>query len=270
MADANQEPLPRNEMATAGSPAPQRTRTRSPDPESLRFLTDEEWAQFCRGVGVFSDKDDGHTLIRPTCWYWPVKGFSDGLYRDILYEKTKFTYWFHILSTIQYALALLSAGARIPLADADASVSPASWFLMLVQIGIGACLTALGAFSREDGTAITIMAAFNTCVGGILALLHNSGLPGRYRYDRNEFYQAEEYIKAIIDTRLVPEDQDIKEVMAGCFHRFRAARQTGMALPLGEVSRRGRSLNRQGSPEQHPGRIHFGWHATETHKKQSI
>ena len=91
-------------MATPGSPTPQRTRSRSPDPNSLRFLSDEEWTQFCRGVGVFSDKDDSHTVIRPTCWYWPVKGLPDGLYRDILYEKTKFTYWFHILSTIQYAL----------------------------------------------------------------------------------------------------------------------------------------------------------------------
>ena len=106
MVDSSQEHAPRSEMAaTPDSPAPQRTRTRSPDPDALRFLSEEEWAQFCRGVGVISDKDDSHSVIRPTCWYWPVKGFPDGLYRDTLYEKTKFTYWFHILSTIQYALA---------------------------------------------------------------------------------------------------------------------------------------------------------------------
>lgn len=57
-------------------------------------------------------------------------------------------------------------------------------------------------------------------------MMHNSGLPDRYRSDRNEFYKLEEHLKSIIDTSLVPADQDINEVLAGCFDMFRDARQT--------------------------------------------
>ena len=56
--------------------------------------------------------------------------------------------------------------------------------------------------------------------------MHNSGLPDRYRSDRNEFFKLEEHLKSIIDTALVPADQDINEVLAGCFDMFRDARQT--------------------------------------------
>ena len=72
----------------------------------------------------------------------------------------------------------------------------------------------------------------NTCVGGILALLHNSGLPSRYRSDRNEFYKLEEHLKSIVDTALVPADQDINEVLADCYTMFRDARQTVQDVTL--------------------------------------
>jgi hypothetical protein len=32
--------------------------------------------------------------------YWPPRGFPDGLYQDVLWEKAKFTYSFHIIATI--------------------------------------------------------------------------------------------------------------------------------------------------------------------------
>ncbi|KAK8080708.1 hypothetical protein PG997_008526 [Apiospora hydei] len=100
------------------------------------------------------------------------------------------------------------------------------WILMVLQLGLSACLTALGSFSQQDGKPITVIAAICTCIAGILALMHNSGLPDRYRSDRNEFYQVEVYIKEIMDTRLAAADQNIMEVMAGCYDQFRAARQT--------------------------------------------
>ncbi|KAI8956457.1 hypothetical protein F5Y11DRAFT_342963 [Daldinia sp. FL1419] len=169
--------------------------------DTYRLLTHVEWVQFCRGVGVFKD-DEGEEVVRQTSTMWPPKGFRDGLYQDVLVEKTKFTYMFH-------------------------SVDIVSWLLMLLQIAMGAVLTALGSVSSSrNGTAITSIAAVNTCVGGILALLHNSGLPARYRSDRNEFYKLEEHIKSIVDTALVPSDQDINAVLAGCFDMFRDARQT--------------------------------------------
>ncbi|KAI0850478.1 hypothetical protein F5Y00DRAFT_232342 [Daldinia vernicosa] len=175
-------------------------KSKDPGKDTYRLLSHNEWVQFCRGVGVFMD-DESEEVIRPTSTLWPPKGFRDGLYRDVLTEKTKFTYYFH-------------------------SVDIVSWLLMLLQIAMGAVLTALGSVPSKNGTAITTIAAVNTCVGGILALLHNSGLPARYRADRNEFYKLEEHIKSIVDTALVPVDQDINAALAGCYEKFRHARQT--------------------------------------------
>jgi hypothetical protein len=56
--------------------------------------------------------------------------------------------------------------------------------------------------------------------------MHNSGLPDRYRSDRNEFYRLEQHMKSIIDTALVPVNENINEVLAGCFEKFENARQT--------------------------------------------
>ncbi|ORY62920.1 uncharacterized protein BCR38DRAFT_315660, partial [Pseudomassariella vexata] len=167
-----------------------------------RLLSEDEWVQFCRGVGVFKDNDESHTVIRPKAWYWPVKGFPDGLYQDVLWGKVKSNYWYHILSTIR-------------------------WTLMILQIAMNAVLTALGSFATNSGTAITVVAAVNTCMSSILALMHNSGLPDRYRSDRNEFYKLEQHMKEIIDARLVtPPEVTVMDVMADCFHRFNNARQT--------------------------------------------
>ncbi|KAI1107754.1 hypothetical protein F4804DRAFT_296996 [Jackrogersella minutella] len=177
-----------------------------PKKETYRLLSHSEWLQFCRGIGVFKD-DESEEVVRPTSSWWPPKGFRDGLYQDVLVEKTKFTYGFHIVGAI-------------------------TWLLMLIQIAMSAVLTALGSMSTsssssmKNGTAITSIAAVNTCVGGVLALLHNSGLPDRYRSDRNEFNKLEEHLKSIVDTALVPADQDINDVLAGCFDMFRDARQT--------------------------------------------
>ncbi|OTA57766.1 hypothetical protein K449DRAFT_467753 [Hypoxylon sp. EC38] len=185
-----------------GNGAPKRPG--DPDKVAYRLLSHAEWVQFCRGIGVFKD-DESEEVVRPTSQWWPPKGFRDGLYQDVLTEKTKFTYWFHCVGTF-------------------------TWILMLLQIAMSAVLTALGSVTTssaaKDGTAITSIAAVNTCVGGILALLHNSGLPDRYRSDRNEFYKLEEHLKSIVDTALVPTDQDINEVLAGCYDMFRDARQT--------------------------------------------
>ncbi|KAL7628109.1 hypothetical protein AAE478_002306 [Parahypoxylon ruwenzoriense] len=191
------QPPPASPRPNSGS-VPQRSV--DTEKENYRLLSHDEWVQFCRGVGVFRD-DESEEIIRPTSRWWPPKGFRDGLYQDVLVEKTKFTYWFH-------------------------SVGAVNWILMLLQIAMSAVLTALGSIPRKDGTAITTIAAVNTCVGGILALMHNSGLPDRYRSDRNEFYKLEEHLKSIVDTALVPADQDINDVLATCFDMFRDARQT--------------------------------------------
>ncbi|KAI3332390.1 hypothetical protein HD806DRAFT_546509 [Xylariaceae sp. AK1471] len=206
------------------------------EPEHYRLLKKGEWLQFCRGIGILKD-EESEEVIRATSRLWPPSGFKDGLYSDgegypklilslevileienlpqaftrkerllivdgeVLYEKTKFTYFYRALSTIV-------------------------WLLMLLQLALSAILTSLGATSRDNGTPITAIAAINTGVSGILALMHNSGLPDRYRSDRNEFYKIEEHIKAIVDSGLVPLSHSVNDVLAECFEMFATALQT--------------------------------------------
>ncbi|CAJ2512908.1 Uu.00g010270.m01.CDS01 [Anthostomella pinea] len=185
---------------TSSSPSTNQPQHTTGSHTSYRRLSDAEWVQFCHGIGVLKD-DESKEVIRPTSVVWPPKGFKDGLFQDVLFEKSKFTYWFHMLSTVR-------------------------WVMMLLQLALSAVLTALGSVSRKDGTAITVIAAINTGVAGVLAMLHNSGLPDRYRSDRNEYYKIEEHMKEIIDTGLVPQDQSTNDVIAGCFDMFQAAKQT--------------------------------------------
>ncbi len=63
-------------------------------------------------------------------------------------------------------------------------------------------------------------------MAGVLALLHNSGVPERFRSDRDEFKRVEDHVRAIVDTALVPAGEGVNEVLAGCFARYRAARQS--------------------------------------------
>ncbi|KAI5865060.1 hypothetical protein GGS23DRAFT_407004 [Durotheca rogersii] len=165
-----------------------------------RLLPHAEWVQFCHAVGVFKD-DESEEVIRQTSGRWPPKGFRDGLYRDVLTEKTKSSFWFRGVSSVH-------------------------WAIILLQIVISAVLTALGSMPIKNRVAITATAAVNTCLGGILALMHNSGLPDRYRSDANEFDKVEEHLRCIVDTAVVPADKDINEVITGCFDMFRDAMQT--------------------------------------------
>jgi hypothetical protein len=169
-------------------------------PERHRFLSEAEWAIFAQGVGGVRDPE-GHRPVHPTCWYWPPKGMPEGLYKDIIYHRTKFFYLFHFISTVRCVGLVL-------------------------QLFIGATLTALGSLSLENGTAITILAAANTINAGILALLHNSGLPERHRSDQAEFDEVEDYLKEILDTGLVPANQTLDQVLADCFDKFSEAKQT--------------------------------------------
>ncbi|KAI1129493.1 hypothetical protein F5Y10DRAFT_290880 [Nemania abortiva] len=181
-----------------GSPKP----STPPDgkPVHYRLMAKGEWLQFCRGVGVLKD-DESQEVVRATSRVWPPRGFKDGLYNDVLFKKTKYTYYYHAVSVV-------------------------AWFLMLSQLALSAVLTALGAMSKHNGTPITVIAAVNTGISGILALLHNSGLPDRYRSDRNEFSKLEEHIKAIVDTGLVPVGHSTNDVLGECFEKYGWALQT--------------------------------------------
>ncbi|KAF9870347.1 hypothetical protein CkaCkLH20_12194 [Colletotrichum karsti] len=165
-----------------------------------RFLTPSEWAIFAHGVGGVKDTE-GHIALHATCWYYPPKGIPHGLYRDVIWMRTKYFYFYHGMSTIR-------------------------WFGYILQIILGAVLTAIGSISFKDGTPITVIAATNTVNAGILALLHNSGLPDRYRSDQAEFSDVEDHIKKVLDTGVVPEDMTVDQVIVQCFDLYWEAKQT--------------------------------------------
>ncbi|RYP91409.1 hypothetical protein DL770_002454 [Monosporascus sp. CRB-9-2] len=52
------------------------------------------------------------------------------------------------------------------------------------------------------------------------------GVPERFWSDMNQFSEFEEHIKSIVDKALVPAGDDVNEALAGCFVKFRAARQS--------------------------------------------
>ncbi|KAK1713047.1 hypothetical protein BDP67DRAFT_45816 [Colletotrichum lupini] len=165
-----------------------------------RFLTPSEWAIVAHGIGGVNDTE-GHIALHPSCWYYPPKGIPNGLYRDVIWHRTKYFYMYHGMSSIR-------------------------WVAYILQIILGAILTAIGSMSFKNGTPITIIAATNTINAGILALLHNSGLPDRYRSDQAEFDEVEDHLKQILDTGIVPENMSVDQALIHCFSLYHEAKKT--------------------------------------------
>lgn len=109
---------------------------------------------------------------------------------------------------------------------------------MIVQLLVGAALTAIGSMSMSDGVPITVLGAVNTVVAGFLALLTNSGLPDRYRYDMFEYAQVEDHIKEILNSGVVPANKTNDQVIAECFEMYQDAKTTVAAnMPANYTSR---------------------------------
>lgn len=124
-----------------GSSRPgQRPLSLSP-PVQHRFLTPAEWARVAHGLGAIKEGET-HNVVHPTCWYWPPKGMPEGLYRDVVFQRSKYFIKYQILSTLR-------------------------WVLMVLQIVLGAILTALGSVSNHNGIPITVLAAINTVNAGV-------------------------------------------------------------------------------------------------------
>ncbi|KAK0637189.1 hypothetical protein B0T17DRAFT_567669 [Bombardia bombarda] len=169
-----------------------------------RFLTPTEWARVAHGVGAIQEGGETHAVVHPTCWYWPPKGLPNGLYRDVVIQRTKYFVSYHVLSSMR-------------------------WLLMIFQIILGAILTALGSLDLHDGTPITVLAAVNTIDAGLLALMHNSGVPDRYRLDKTEFTKVEDFLKELLDTGIVESGQTVDDILSDCFARFQTAKATVLA-----------------------------------------
>ncbi len=59
-----------------------------------------------------------------------------------------------------------------------------------------------------------------------MALLHNSGLPGRIRNDWNEYDKVEMFLVEIMDSGIVEQGMSTADVIQTCFNKFSNARAT--------------------------------------------
>ncbi|KAM0242076.1 hypothetical protein ACHAP5_007474 [Fusarium lateritium] len=167
---------------------------------TYRSLSAAEWIFVARGVGGIRDAER-NTPVQPTSRLWPPKGLPPGLYRDTVYSRTMSFYVFQFASAIR-------------------------WIFLILQLMIGASLTALGGMSTRDGTPITVLGASNTVIAGLLALLHNGGVPDRYRYDKAEFERVEDHIRELLVTGLVRADKSVNEALSDCFDYYQHAKRT--------------------------------------------
>ncbi|CAG7563886.1 unnamed protein product [Fusarium equiseti] len=179
---------------------PKHSNSTSMDPPDYRVLSSVEWDFFARGVGGIRDKEHDAPVML-TSSIWPPKGLPPGLYRDTVHRRTVSLYLFHFAAYIR-------------------------WILLILQLIIGAALTALGPFSLEKGTPITILGASNTVLAGLLALFTHSGLPDRYRYDKAEFERVEDHIREILVAGLVCADKSVNEALAECYDLYQHAKIT--------------------------------------------
>ncbi|KAK3307491.1 uncharacterized protein B0T15DRAFT_530381 [Chaetomium strumarium] len=163
-----------------------------------RFLTPTEWARVAHGIGAIREGEQ-HQVVHPTCWYWPPRGLPDGLYRDIVTHRFKYSVGFQLLNSLH-------------------------WSMLVLQVTLGAILTALGSLPQREAAPITALAAVNTVSAGLLGLLHNSGLPDRYRMDKAEFIQVEDFVKEVLDTGIVDAGQTVEDVLNDCYARFQYAK----------------------------------------------
>ncbi|KAL1887517.1 hypothetical protein Cpir12675_006514 [Ceratocystis pirilliformis] len=167
--------------------------------ESHRLLSDCEWRVIAESVGALTNGEDAK-LVHANQSLWPPRGMPLGLYRDIVFLRAKYFYLYHAIITIQ-------------------------WAGMVLQLFLGASLTAIGSMSIDDSTTITCLAGANTVIAGILALIHNSGLPNRYHNDRAEFVRVEDHIRKILEGGVVEQNMTTQDIIANCFEMYKKAKE---------------------------------------------
>ncbi|ATY64271.1 C6 transcription [Cordyceps militaris] len=173
-----------------------------------------------RAVGGINDSEQLRP-VHPSSWWWPPRGMPNGLYRDVVGRRSR-------CMALFYAATLMQ------------------WMFMLLQLCISAVLTALGSVAIKNGTPITVLGAVNTISAGILAFIHNSGIPDRYRKDMEELREVEDHIKELLDSGIAPEGLKAEQIIAECFDLFQDAKATVTAnLPDSYRQRQTTPVRRQ-------------------------
>ncbi|KAG7131710.1 hypothetical protein HYQ45_009756 [Verticillium longisporum] len=219
------DPLPNPSSSTPSLLSkPQRKHVR------YRFLTPSERAIFARAVGADMDPEDQTPLYPPTSvsWFKPRRRLPSGLYKDVAALRRKYLFYFHAVAFLRWAgmMMQLFVGAALTGVGAMAFQSGAflRWAGMMMQLFVGAALTGVGAMAFQSGIPITILAGVNTVIAGMLAMLHNSGLPDRYRINQAEFEGVEDLIKAVLNTGIVKDTQTVDQAIMECFETYRYTR----------------------------------------------
>ncbi|RDL40676.1 Uncharacterized protein BP5553_00655 [Venustampulla echinocandica] len=170
-------------------------------PHLITRLSGQDLAIVCHSIGG-STSVESQAVLHPTSWIYPPKGLPDGLYKDVIRKRVHAQFFYHLCS-IFFNTSLV------------------------LQLVFGALLTAL-ASSQATGkdVLITVLAALNTVNAGLLALLHNSGLPDRYQKDWDEYDRVESFLRELMDTGIVMKSMSRDEVVEYCYARFRRAKET--------------------------------------------
>jgi hypothetical protein len=74
-------------------------------------------------------------------------------------------------------------------------------------------------------TRMMAIAAVNTINAGLLALMHHSGLPHRYKNDWKEFDGVEIHVKELLESGLVKEGVSRDQAIETCFSMYRKAKE---------------------------------------------
>jgi hypothetical protein len=179
-------------------------------PPKVTTLSQADLSIVRRALGDTSDPE-ADTLNLPQSTLSPLRGLPSGLYKEVVRSR--------VISQCQFLLSTLLFNISL-----------------ILQVILGATVTALGS-RTQDTKPITILAAANTVNAGLLALMHNSGLPERYKNDWNEFDEVEMFLGELMKTGVVREGWERDAVIADCFERYaRAKRTVAMNKPAAYMS----------------------------------
>ncbi|KAH7360297.1 hypothetical protein BKA65DRAFT_182119 [Rhexocercosporidium sp. MPI-PUGE-AT-0058] len=169
-------------------------------PPSVSRLSPTDHSIICQSIGALSN-DESHRICHPDSYIYPPKGLPNGLYKDVIRSRTLAQYEYYFTSLLFTAALIL-------------------------QLLLGAALTALGSTDAGTNVRITLLAAANTVLAGLLALMHNSGLPERYKNDWTEFDEVEMFMKELVETGIVQSGWSRDQTIEHCYALYRRAKGT--------------------------------------------
>lgn len=169
--------------------------------KNVSRLSDRDLHTVCKAIGAFVQDGDEITIATVKSTFWPSKGLPPGLYKDVVRSRT--------VSQYQYYLCSLFFNSAL-----------------ILQLVLGAVLTGISSSAASNSLLLTILAAANTIIAGLLALMHNSGLPDRFKKDWNEFDYVEMYLCELMRSGVVKNGMSRDQVIEFCYCLFKKAKGT--------------------------------------------